>query len=105
LINETKRQANFKGFKRLGAQINTTIILLKWNFIYFYVYEIKQHIFQSLVTSEGMVHCAGISWRAICALGGFLSKKIGRHGFGCKKSKNLTLGPNPKTSGKIPVIQ
>jgi hypothetical protein len=48
---------------------------------------------------EGMVHCAGISWRAICALGDSLSKKIGRHGFGCeKKFKNLTLGPNPKTS-------
>jgi hypothetical protein len=46
-----------------------------------------------------MVHCAGISWRAIYALGGSLSKKIGRHGFGCKKKfKNLTLGSNPKTS-------
>jgi hypothetical protein len=48
---------------------------------------------------EGMVHCLGISRRAICVLGGSLSKKIGRHGFGCKKKfKNLTLGPNPKTS-------
>jgi hypothetical protein len=33
---------------------------------------------------EGLVHCTGISWRAICALGGSLSEKIGRHGFGCK---------------------
>jgi hypothetical protein len=31
---------------------------------------------------EGMVHCLGISRRAIFVLGGSFSTKIGRHGFG-----------------------
>jgi hypothetical protein len=31
---------------------------------------------------EGMVHCLGISRRAILVLGGSFSTKIGRHGFG-----------------------
>jgi hypothetical protein len=38
-----------------------------------------------------MVHCLGISRRAIFVLGGSFSTKIGRHGFGWKKGLQFRL--------------
>jgi hypothetical protein len=46
-----------------------------------------------------MVHCLGISRGAIFVLGGFLFDKNRAPRIWLKKKfKNLTLGPNPKTS-------
>jgi hypothetical protein len=48
---------------------------------------------------EGMVHCLGISRRAILVLGGFLLDKNRAPRIWLKKRfKILTLGPNPKAS-------